>query len=74
MGLHGSRGAKQRSADAGHLRELGAPDDIPVVHEFWRHHEAGVFVPSSERPVHTGKLITEVPFPVGIDLRSLVEV
>ncbi|MCX4666343.1 Uma2 family endonuclease [Streptomyces sp. NBC_01381] len=49
-------------------------DDIPVVHEFWRHHESGVFVPSPDSPVHTGKLTTEVPFPVDIDLGSLVEV
>ncbi|GAA1909626.1 hypothetical protein GCM10009837_37440 [Streptomyces durmitorensis] len=50
-------------------------DEIaPVVHEFWRHHESGVFVPSPERPVHTGKLTTEVPFPIDIDLRSLIEV
>lgn len=53
-------------------------DEIaPVVHEFWRHHESGVFVPSPERPerpVHAGKVTTDVLFPVDIDLGSLVEV
>ncbi|MEW1721749.1 Uma2 family endonuclease [Streptomyces sp. NPDC093109] len=49
-------------------------DDLPVVHEFWRHHETGVYVSSPERPTHTGKLITEVPFPVEIDLHGLIEV
>ncbi|WP_030679004.1 Uma2 family endonuclease [Streptomyces rimosus] len=48
-------------------------DDLPVVHEFWLHHETGVYAPSPERPVHTGKLVTNVPFPVDIDLRTLTE-
>ncbi|MFE0045256.1 Uma2 family endonuclease [Streptomyces albireticuli] len=49
-------------------------DDLPVVHEFWRHHEAGVYAPSPDRPTHTGTLKTDVPFPVVIDLRGLIEV
>ncbi|ARX84243.1 Uma2 family endonuclease [Streptomyces alboflavus] len=48
-------------------------DDVPVVHEFWRHHEAGVYAPSPEQPTHIGKLTTDVPFPVDIDLRGLIE-
>lgn len=48
-------------------------DSVPVVHEFWRHHEAGVYAPSPEQPTHTGKLTTDVPFPVDIDLRGLIE-
>lgn len=48
--------------------------DIPVVHEFWRHHETGVYAPSPERPTHTGKLVTALPFPVEIDLSGLIEV
>lgn len=48
-------------------------DGTPVVHEFWRHHEAGTFAPSPDRPVHRGTLKTDVPFPVEIDLRTLVE-
>ncbi|MCA6092301.1 Uma2 family endonuclease [Streptomyces sp. SCA3-4] len=49
-------------------------DDIPVVHEFWLHPEAGVYAPSPDRPTHVGILKTDVPFPVEIDLGSLIEV
>ncbi|GCD43964.1 hypothetical protein GKJPGBOP_03650 [Streptomyces paromomycinus] len=48
-------------------------NDLPVVHEFRLHHESGVYAPSPERPLHTGKLVTSVPFPVDIDLRELTE-
>ncbi|MFD7662836.1 Uma2 family endonuclease [Streptomyces sp. NPDC059788] len=48
-------------------------DDLPVVHEFWLHHEAGRYVPSPEQPTHTGKMTTNVPFPVDIDLHSLID-
>ncbi|GAA3371789.1 Uma2 family endonuclease [Streptomyces sannanensis] len=44
-------------------------DHLPVVYEFWRDPESGVYAASPERPVHTGELITSVPFPVKIDLR-----
>ncbi|MDT0380673.1 Uma2 family endonuclease [Streptomyces sp. DSM 42041] len=47
-------------------------DDFPVVHELWFHHDMGMYVPAPERPVHTGKLVTERPFPVEVDLRALV--
>lgn len=49
-------------------------NDIPVVHEFWLHPEAGTYAPSPDRPTHTTTLKTDVPFPVEIDLRSLIEV
>lgn len=48
-------------------------NDLPVVHEFWLHHESGVYVPSPERHIHTDKLVTSIPFPVDIDLRGLTE-
>ncbi|MGP4110124.1 Uma2 family endonuclease [Streptomyces sp. 4N509B] len=48
-------------------------DDLPRVHEFWWHHEAGTFAPAPDRAAHVGKLRTDVPFPVEIDLRGLVE-
>ncbi|MFH8981829.1 Uma2 family endonuclease [Streptomyces varsoviensis] len=48
-------------------------DDLPVVHEFRRDRETGAFLPAPERPVHTGTLSVESPFPVELDLRSLVE-
>ncbi|MFK8848187.1 Uma2 family endonuclease [Streptomyces sp. Ac-502] len=47
-------------------------DGLPVVHEFWLHHEAGVYAPSPDRPTHVGKLVTSVPYPVEIDLQGLV--
>ncbi len=56
-----------------HWRVERGEDDVPVVHEFWRHHEAGVYAPSPEQPTHTGKLTTDVPFPVDIDLRTRIE-
>ncbi|WP_223267490.1 Uma2 family endonuclease [Streptosporangium nondiastaticum] len=49
-------------------------DDVPRVHEFWLHPEAGVYAPAPDRPTHTTILKTDVPFPVEIDLRSLIEV
>ncbi|MGA4841293.1 Uma2 family endonuclease [Streptomyces sp. G45] len=59
---------------ASYWRVERGEDSVPVVHEFWRHHETGVYAPSPEQPTHTGKLITDVPFPVDIDLRGLIEV
>lgn len=47
-------------------------DDFPAVHELWLHHDMGMYVPAPERPVHTGKLVVDVPFPVEIDLQRLV--
>jgi hypothetical protein len=35
--------------------------------------DSGVFVPRTERPVHTDRLITEAPFPIEIDLAALIE-
>jgi Uma2 family endonuclease len=48
-------------------------DHLPVVHELWLNHDTGSYFPAPEHPVHREKLITEFPFPVEIDLRSLVE-
>ncbi|MER5782394.1 Uma2 family endonuclease [Streptomyces mobaraensis] len=48
-------------------------DGLPEVHEFWLHKETGQYVSAPDRPVHTGKLETDRPFPVVIDLASLVE-
>lgn len=49
-------------------------ENVPVVHEFWRHYETGVYAPSPEQPTHISKLTTEVPFPLDIDLRGLIEI
>jgi Uma2 family endonuclease len=48
-------------------------DHVPVVHEFWLNHDTGSYFPAPEHPAHHEKLITEHPFPVEIDLRSLIE-
>ncbi|MCC9740062.1 Uma2 family endonuclease [Streptomyces sp. MNU89] len=48
-------------------------DGLPVVHELWLHHDLGMYVPAPAHPSHSGKLDTNLPFPVTIDLHSLVE-
>ncbi|KEF02983.1 MULTISPECIES: Uma2 family endonuclease [Streptomyces] len=48
-------------------------DDKPVVHEFWLRRDVGEYVPAPEHPRHTEKLETDRPFPIGIDLASLLE-
>jgi Uma2 family endonuclease len=48
-------------------------DELPEVHEFWWHYEAGTFAPAPDRTTHVGKLKTDVPFPIEIDLRRLVK-
>jgi Uma2 family endonuclease len=48
-------------------------DHMPVVHEFWLNHDTRSYIPAPQHPVHRDKLITEFPFSVEIDLRSLVE-
>ncbi|MFF1704057.1 Uma2 family endonuclease [Streptomyces sp. NPDC058252] len=48
-------------------------DDVPEVHQFWLDEDSGVLIPRPDRPVHAGKLTTVVPFPVDIDLGSLIE-
>ncbi|MFJ1794511.1 hypothetical protein [Kitasatospora griseola] len=45
-------------------------NDLPVVHEFRRDELQGVYLPVT---VHEGLLRTDLPFPVEIDLKQLVE-
>ncbi|MHA5050364.1 Uma2 family endonuclease [Streptomyces sp. SD15] len=59
---------------ANYWRVERGENDIPVVHQLWIETDSGVMVPRPDRPVHTGKLTTVVPFPVDIDLPSLIEV
>jgi Uma2 family endonuclease len=47
--------------------------DLPEVFEFWRHPETGVYAPAPDRAHHVGRLKTELPFPIEIDLARLVE-
>ncbi|OEV03330.1 hypothetical protein AN216_12365 [Streptomyces oceani] len=76
----GSR-SEDRFRKPGMLGERGVPyywcvergaDGVPEVHEFWRHHEMGVLAPP-DHPRHRTRLKTEVPFPVEVDLASLVQ-
>lgn len=43
-----------------------------AVHEYWLNVDTRSYVSAPMHPVHHGKLITEVPFPVEIDLDGLV--
>ncbi|GGK98561.1 hypothetical protein GCM10010094_69310 [Streptomyces flaveus] len=43
-----------------------------AVHEYWLNADTRSYFPAPMHPVHHGKLITEVPFPVEIDLEALV--
>ncbi|MEU9454318.1 Uma2 family endonuclease [Streptomyces sp. NPDC048277] len=42
------------------------------VHEYWLNADTLTYIPAPMHPVHHGKLITELPFPVEIDLDALV--
>jgi hypothetical protein len=48
-------------------------DDLPEVHEFRWDSEADAYAPAPDRAIHKGRLRTDVPFPIEIDLASLVE-
>ncbi|MGW3447861.1 Uma2 family endonuclease [Streptomyces sp. NPDC001076] len=43
-----------------------------TVHEYWLNADTLSYIPAPMHPVHHGKLITELPFPVEIDLDALV--
>ncbi|MFG2955131.1 Uma2 family endonuclease [Streptomyces sp. NPDC048291] len=43
-----------------------------TVHEYWLNADTRSYFPAPLHPVHRGKLVTEVPFPVQIDLDALV--
>ncbi|MEV7355717.1 Uma2 family endonuclease [Kitasatospora sp. NPDC091276] len=45
-------------------------DNLPIVHEFHRDEEKGVYLPVAQ---HEGVLRTSVPYPVEIDLAQVVE-
>ncbi|MEU4887463.1 MULTISPECIES: Uma2 family endonuclease [Streptomyces] len=47
-------------------------DGLPEVHELWLHRDLGTYIPAPTYPTHTGKLSTDFPFPVSIDLAGLV--
>lgn len=75
---HGTR-TNDRFRKPGQYAEKGIPhywrvergdDGLPVVHEFRRDDEQGVYLPVA---VHEGLLVTALPFPVEIDLKQVVE-
>lgn len=43
-----------------------------TVHEYWLNADTLSYIPAPLHPAHHGKLITELPFPVEIDLDALV--
>ncbi|MFC8514722.1 Uma2 family endonuclease [Streptomyces sp. NPDC057257] len=44
-----------------------------AVHEYWLNADTHSYIPAPMHPVHHDKLVTEVPFPVEIDLNALLE-
>ncbi|MGF1427410.1 Uma2 family endonuclease [Kitasatospora sp. LaBMicrA B282] len=77
----GSR-AMDRFTKPGLYAEAGIPyfwrvergaDDLPEVFEFWLDRETGVYAPAPSGGHHVGQLKTELPFPVEIDLRDLLD-
>ncbi|MFF2040004.1 Uma2 family endonuclease [Kitasatospora sp. NPDC058170] len=71
--------AADRFRKPGQYAEAGIPyywrverglDNLPIVHEFHRDEEKGVYLPVAQ---HEGVLRTSVPYPVEIDLAAVVE-
>lgn len=48
-------------------------DQRLAVHEYWLPVESTSYIPAPMHPVHREKLVTELPFPVEIDLTALLE-
>ncbi|MBC2875700.1 MULTISPECIES: Uma2 family endonuclease [Streptomyces] len=48
-------------------------DEAPVLYEFWKHREVDCYIPRPDQAIHVGTLKTDQPFPVEIDLRSLID-
>ncbi|MGP4047797.1 Uma2 family endonuclease [Streptomyces sp. 2A115] len=46
-------------------------DQRLAVHEYWLHAETRSYIPAPMHPVHHDKLVTEVPFPVELDINAL---
>ncbi|MBP2403649.1 Uma2 family endonuclease [Streptomyces syringium] len=45
-----------------------------AVHEFWLPVDSRSYIPAPMHPVHREKLVTELPFPVEIDLTALLRI
>ncbi|MFF4500685.1 Uma2 family endonuclease [Streptomyces sp. NPDC001401] len=51
--------------------ELGRDQKL-AVHEYWLNADTRSYIPAPMHPVHHDKLVTELPYPVEIDLEALV--
>ncbi|MFI8102205.1 Uma2 family endonuclease [Streptomyces sp. NPDC086023] len=51
--------------------EIGRDRSL-AVHEFWLHHRHREYIEAPETPVHRKVLVTEHPYPLEIDLRTLL--
>jgi Uma2 family endonuclease len=51
--------------------ELGRDQKL-AVHEYWLNADTHSYIPAPMHPVHHDKLVTELPFPVEIDLDALL--
>ncbi|MEU0411493.1 Uma2 family endonuclease [Streptomyces griseorubiginosus] len=47
-------------------------DQQLAVHEYWLNADTLAYFPAPSHPVHHDKLVTELPFPVEVDLHALV--
>ncbi|RPF36975.1 Uma2 family endonuclease [Streptomyces sp. TLI_185] len=47
-------------------------DQKPAVHEYWLNADTLSYFPAPSHPVHHDKLVTELPFPIEIDLDALL--
>ncbi|WP_330263867.1 Uma2 family endonuclease [Streptomyces griseorubiginosus] len=47
-------------------------DQKLAVHEYWLNADTLAYFPAPSHPVHHDKLVTELPFPVEVDLEALV--
>lgn len=78
---HGSR-TDDRFRKPAMYAEAGVPyfwrvergvDDYPVVHEFRLDEEKGHYAPAPGTGSHTERLVTDLPFPLDVDLRAIFE-
>ncbi|MCM1973989.1 MULTISPECIES: Uma2 family endonuclease [unclassified Streptomyces] len=47
-------------------------DRTLAVHEYWLNADTQSYIPAPMHPVHHGKLVTELPFPVEVDLDAVL--
>ncbi|MFI9584896.1 Uma2 family endonuclease [Streptomyces sp. NPDC052236] len=57
-----------------HWRVERERDGKVAVHEYWLNPDTRSYIPAPMHPVHRDKLITELPYPIEIDLTALLEI